>query len=72
MILLVDFMTIEEKRQWLINQIEQIEDPGLLQAITNLIDQRRAENDLLEADQEDDDVVLGEALQEIKRNFKSQ
>lgn len=65
-------MTIEEKKQWLINQIEQIEDPGLLQAITNLIDQVKAENDLLEAGQEDDDAALGEALQEIKRNLKKQ
>ena len=65
-------MTIEEKKQWLINQIEQIEDPGLLQAITNLIDQVKAENDLLEADREDDDAALGEALQEIKRNLKNQ
>ncbi len=65
-------MTIEEKKQWLINQIEQIEDPGLLQAITNLIDQVKAENDLLEADREDDDAALGEALQEIKRNLKKQ
>ena len=65
-------MTIEEKKQWLINQIEQIEDPGLLQAITNLIDQVKAENDLLEADQEDGDAALGEALQEIKRNLKNQ
>lgn len=63
-------MTIEEKRQWLIEQIERIDDPGLLQAITNLIDQVKAENDLLEADQEDDDIALGEALEEIKRNFK--
>lgn len=65
-------MNMEEKKQWLKEQIEQIDDPGLLQAITNLIDQRKAENDLLEADQEDDDVALGEALQEIKRNFKNQ
>ena len=65
-------MTIEEKKQWLINQIEQIEDPGLLQAITNLIDLVKAENDLLEADREDDDAALGEALQEIKRNLKNQ
>jgi hypothetical protein len=64
-------MTIEEKKQWLINQIEQIEDPGLLQSITNLIDQVKAENDLLEADREDDDAALGEALQEIKRNLKT-
>lgn len=65
-------MNMEEKKQWLKEQIEQIDDPGLLQAITNLIDQRKAENDLLETDQEDDDVALGEALQEIKRNFKNQ
>ncbi len=65
-------MNMEEKKQWLKERIEQIDDPGLLQAITNLIDQRKAENDLLEADQEGDDVALGEALQEIKRNFKKQ
>lgn len=65
-------MTIEEKKQWLIKQIERIDDPGLLQAITNLIDEVKAENDLLEADQEDDDIALGEALEEIKRNFKNQ
>lgn len=64
-------MTIEEKKQWLIKQIEQIDDAGLLQAITNLIDQGKAENDLLEADAQDDDIALGEALQEIKRNFKN-
>ena len=65
-------MNMEEKKQWLKEQIGQIDDPGLLQAITNLIDQRKAENDLPEADQEDEDVALGEALQEIKRNFKDQ
>lgn len=65
-------MNMEEKKQWLIKQIERIDDPGLLQAITNLIDQVKAENDLLEADEEDDDAALDEALQEIKRNLKKQ
>lgn len=65
-------MNMEEKKQWLIKQIEGIDDPGLLQAITNLIDQGKAENDLLEADGEDHDAALDEALQEIKRNFKNQ
>jgi hypothetical protein len=64
-------MTIGEKKQWLIKQIEQIDDAGLLQAITNLIDHGKAESDLLEADAQDDDIALGEALQEIKRNFKN-
>jgi hypothetical protein len=62
-------MNIEEKKRWLVKHIEQTDDPGLLQAITNLIDQGKAENDLLETDQEDDDAALGEALQEVKRNF---
>lgn len=65
-------MNIEEKKQWLIKQIERIDDPGLLHAIINLIDQGKAENDLLEADGEDHDAALGEALQEIKRNIKKQ
>lgn len=65
-------MSIEEKKQWLIKHIEQIDDPGLLQAITNLIDQRKAESDLLEADGEDHDAALDEAFQEIKRNIKNQ
>jgi hypothetical protein len=64
-------MNMEEKKQWLIKQIERIDDPGLLQAITNLIDQVKAENDLLEADEKDDDAALDEALQEIKRNLKN-
>jgi hypothetical protein len=65
-------MNIEEKKLWLIKQIERIDDPGLLQAITNLIDYGKAENDLLEADEEDHDAALDEALQEIKRNIKNQ
>ena len=65
-------MNMEEKNQWLIKQIERIDDPALLQTITNLIDQGKAENDLLEADEEDHDTALDEALQEIKRNIKNQ
>ena len=63
-------MNIKEVKSLLVRRIEMIDDPDLLQAITNLIDQGvKTEVDLLQADGDDHDLALGEALAVIKRDF---